>query len=1782
MNMENKRRRRICINRTNLPKRLLSFCLCIVLTLTYSNMYTLAISENTREDSKKNIVAFSSLPNDIQKQEILQGEDLSAVIFPNTLEVSVEETVLANKNIVDKNNKSNDEAIPKKEPDEDNLREMMQEGTEISAKVNENETVELDKDNTSVEEIAETSKDNTEEPAKNSDEAERVKETELKNIILQDVRWEIDEENSSKPSFSSENAGESFVFEPAIPEQYRITDDTELPKIHVSIRDKESVKTALVYRQSNVQYYDRDERKIKTVPAEVVTDDMKTWGEAGAEKWYVVNDKVTINTRIMVTSDVHLILADGAELKAIQGIDVSAENALTIYGQTDEVTENTGKIEANGVSMSGIGGTYGKPCGKITITGGIVDAKSIYNGAGIGGGQDGAGGNITISGGKVTASSRFGAGIGGGAGITTGAFVEGGNITITGGTVTAKSESGAGIGGGTDFSDSLAHGDTTGGTVTITGGTVTASSMTGAGIGGGANGKGGNITISGGTVTASSGGGAGIGGGLNEAGETTEISGGTVEAISIDGAGIGGGYKGSGGKITISGGTVKAIAKDYGDGNGAGIGGGKKGSGGNITISGGTLNALVYSYGNNSGAGIGGGYGADGGTITITGGTVLGATAGDGAGIGGGGADKESKNAGAGGKIKITGGKVLANSTFGHGIGGGISKESGGHNGANGSFSTGADGKAMIISKSISDKNDQGSWQGIIFEVPNGNVYGNQELNEDFEIKEGQTLTIPAGITLTIHSGKTLIIKGKVRNFGTINGNVQIIENGKLLEPYPAPNVVIDYRAEKLTGFNKDNSYEITPSGGNVETIDKPADGKVDINTAWIGKNLSIMTKEDDSHLDGIIQKLDIPNHPEAPVGLKGVSETSFGKNDGKITGTTAGMEYKLSSENKWKPCTESETLNLPPGEYEVRMAATGSNFVGEVAIIKVKHAAQFTAPKAKTGLSYTGENQELIERGTVETAIGELQYSLEEAGAYSTAIPKATDAGTYKVYYKVTGVNPDYDYSVSKGEVTVNIAKANQAPLSINDVTGKKYGNDEFVLATTGGSGTGVTTYSVPVNNGVLSVDGSTAKIIGVGEVTVTAVKAGDKNYNKTSAELKITIAKGDAPVINFPTASNLTYGQKLSQSVLTGGSTGYGSFAWKDGNVIPTVNNSTGYEVVFTPSEKTLKNYEAITEENKKKNVLVTVAKANPTINLTANVSGNSGSKAVTLIVEIAGPSGTVKPTGNIKFSYKNGGSFTELGTVSLVDGKATYKWDNPEEKEYEIKANYVGDTNYNAIESAVEKIDTRKQSQSDILFTAISDKTYGDGEFTLSITGGSGTGAVTYSVPTGNGVLEITGNKAKIIGAGSTTVTVKKAADDNYNEASRSTSIIVAKKKLTVKADDKTVVKGKAMPEFTYNKAEVDKNLADGDTFANPVITSNATNTNHTGEYDITISGGTLINTAAADVAKNYEIKYKKGILKIVEALYEVNVVDGTGSGKYSEGQTVTIKANDKSGYTFTIWKGSDGVVFANASAKETSFIMPTKAVTVTANYSANSNGGQSGGGSSSGGGGGGGGSSSSPKTNTTPAIIPSNKNTQTTKKADTVTVKEEEVVKSAPNLNFVDLKSNHWAIEYIRFVVQRGVMVGVSKYRFDPNGKLSRAMLISMLARISGDKVKDYKAVEGIPQNKWYSKNMNWAVNVGILQKPEKGKFNPNEALTRSEMAVIIGKYLEYKGIKLEERKKEINFKDSNKIPKNSRKYVEMLAKYEIVVGDKMGKFNPDASLTRAETAVVMAKLIRKEN
>ena len=172
--------------------------------------------------------------------------------------------------------------------------------------------------------------------------------------------------------------------------------------------------------------------------ATAVTEDDTTWGTDNETTWYVAQGDVTIESRVTVTGDVHLILADGCNLTVNGGIYVSSWTAskLTIYGQEN----GTGELYAyasSGSDYAGIGGNkepYGTS-GEITINGGNITAIGDGIGAGIGGGDMGGFECITINGGTVTAT---GGNNGGSSGI--GTFEGGstsGTITISGGTVMA-------------------------------------------------------------------------------------------------------------------------------------------------------------------------------------------------------------------------------------------------------------------------------------------------------------------------------------------------------------------------------------------------------------------------------------------------------------------------------------------------------------------------------------------------------------------------------------------------------------------------------------------------------------------------------------------------------------------------------------------------------------------------------------------------------------------------------------------------------------------------------------------------------------------------------------------------------------------------------------------------------------------------------------------------------------------------------------------------------------------------------------------------------------------------------------------------------------------------------------------------------------------------------------------------------------------------------------------------------------------------------------------------
>lgn len=128
----------------------------------------------------------------------------------------------------------------------------------------------------------------------------------------------------------------------------------------------------------NVSYIDADDTQQTCASYTVVTNTTDAWTAAvGAQAWYVVNSDVTIDTRITVTGNVSLILADGCTLNAAKGIYVGSGNSLTIYRQR----EGSGELRAEAFQVgesAGIGGNTGNNAahGDITINGGIIKATS--------------------------------------------------------------------------------------------------------------------------------------------------------------------------------------------------------------------------------------------------------------------------------------------------------------------------------------------------------------------------------------------------------------------------------------------------------------------------------------------------------------------------------------------------------------------------------------------------------------------------------------------------------------------------------------------------------------------------------------------------------------------------------------------------------------------------------------------------------------------------------------------------------------------------------------------------------------------------------------------------------------------------------------------------------------------------------------------------------------------------------------------------------------------------------------------------------------------------------------------------------------------------------------------------------------------------------------------------------------------------------------------------------------------------------------------------------------
>ncbi len=175
-------------------------------------------------------------------------------------------------------------------------------------------------------------------------------------------------------------------------------------------------------------------------------------------------------------------------------------------------------------------------------------------------------------------------------------------------------------------------------------------------------------------------------------------------------------------------------------------------------------------------------------------------------------------------------------------------------------------------------------------------------------------------------------------------------------------------------------------------------------------------------------------------------------------------------------------------------------------------------------------------------------------------------------------------------------------------------------------------------------------------------------------------------------------------------------------------------------------------------------------------------------------------------------------------------------------------------------------------------------------------------------------------------------------------------------------------------------------------------------------------------------------------------------------------------------------------------------------------------------------------------------------------------------------FIDLDKAAWYYEYVKTVVEKGLMKGVSETKFAPNATLTRAMFVTILHRVEGEPtVVDGVQFTDVAAGQYYQNAVKWASANGIVQGVSETEFAPDVEVTREQMAAMIARYAYYKKIEVS-AEDDVNYTDNNMISEYAKNAVVVTNKIGILIGNDDGSFAPQRNATRAEAATLFVRLL----
>ena len=176
----------------------------------------------------------------------------------------------------------------------------------------------------------------------------------------------------------------------------------------------------------------------------------------------------------------------------------------------------------------------------------------------------------------------------------------------------------------------------------------------------------------------------------------------------------------------------------------------------------------------------------------------------------------------------------------------------------------------------------------------------------------------------------------------------------------------------------------------------------------------------------------------------------------------------------------------------------------------------------------------------------------------------------------------------------------------------------------------------------------------------------------------------------------------------------------------------------------------------------------------------------------------------------------------------------------------------------------------------------------------------------------------------------------------------------------------------------------------------------------------------------------------------------------------------------------------------------------------------------------------------------------------------------------SMPFTDVRSSDWFYSAVQYVYDNGMMSGTGATTFSPNATTTRGMIVTILHRLEKTPKAAGTAFSDVPANQYYADAVAWASSNNIVSGYGNGKFGPNDAITREQMAAILYRYAQYKKDKVKETADLSSFSDSSKVSAYAVDAMKWAVGKGLISGTGNNQLSPTGSATRAQVAMILAR------